>query len=312
MTAATIATGRGSRFAHVTESTWGTTPATPSFNTLRVTNSSLRPVITKATSQEFTTDRNVRHDFLTSKKAEGRVEGELIYGKWEGFLQAAMGGTWTTNVLKTGNTFRSFSIEETFELGNLNQYHRYLGCCINAFEISADPADTIKLAFDVMAREHTTATSAISGATYTAAADSRSPATTEGISGVTFGGITATPIVRSFSLRVENNLRERPVFDDARSVQFGLGMQDITGEIECYFDDRQIYEEIYTQSDASLSLTLGHTANEKYTIAIHKMSWGDGALSPRTRDNDIMVTMPFRALYAPAQSTAVTITRAVA
>jgi hypothetical protein len=308
----TIATGRGTRLALVAESVFGTTPTTPTFQNLRPTRSTLRPTIEKGESSEFTTDRNIRGTFMTGKGAEGRIEGELHYGTWDNLIQAALGGTWASNVLKIGNVIRAFTIEETYELGSLDHYHRYLGCEVDAMEFTFNANDTVRVAFDIMSREMVAAGAAIVGATYTAASTTRMPATTESIAGVTWSGVTASAIyLQSFNFKVENNLRRRPVWDDARSINFGQGMSRVTGTALVYFNDRQIYQEIAAQSAAGLEFTVGVASGSKYTFDFPALNWGDGRLTTRERDTDIMVEMPFTAIYDSTDATSLTITRAV-
>lgn len=310
MTAATIATGRGTRTAYVSQTTFNSINSAPSFQNLRPTRFSMRPNIEKGTSQEYTTDRNVRGDFMTSKGASGRLEGELHYGTWDALMAHAFYSTWTSNVLTIGSTPSFFTLEDTYELGVLDQYQRFVGCMVNGMDLTFQPNDTVRIGFDIIAREMTAGTTAITGATYTSASTSRMPATTEQITGVTFDGISFAPIVRSLSLRIENNLIKRPVFDDPRSVQFGLGMADVTGELEVYFDTYQAYQEIYTQSDARLTFVVGLETPSRYQIYIHSMKWGDGEIMPRERDNDILVRMPFRSMYGGATNGSLRITRA--
>lgn len=310
MTAATISSGRGTRTAYVSQTTFNSIVSTPAFANLRPTRFSMRPNIEKGTSQEYTTDRNVRNDFMTAKGASGRLEGELHYGTWDSLFAHSFMNSWSSNVLILGSTPSFFTLEDTYELGVLDQYQRFVGCMIDGMDLNFQPNDTVKVGFDIIAREMTAGTTAITGATYSPAPTLRMPATTESITGVTFGGISATFIVRSLSLRIANNLRKRPVFDDPRSVQFGLGMADVTGELEVYFDDYTVYQEVYTQSSATMTFVVGLSTPSRYKIELPTMKWGDGELMPRERDNDIIVRMPFRAVYGGSTDGSIKITRA--
>lgn len=313
MTAANISTGRGTRVAIISESVFGVTPDEPAYTLMRPTRSTLRGNITKGKSAEFTTDRNTRGDFMTAKGGGGRIEGELHHGSWSHLLESAFCKSWATNVLKTGQTAKSCSIEETYELGKRDEYDRFVGCMVDVFDLTMAANDTIKVGFDIMARELISGTTPVADSTYPAATSTRPPATTESISAVTWGGLTSgvAPLVISFSLKIANNLRKRPVWDDARSINFGMGMADVTGEVECYFDDYRLYQEIYTQSTASLSFKFGTGTNTKFSLSLPLMSWGDGELSPRERDGDITLRMPFTAHYETEAASSVVFNRAV-
>lgn len=78
----------------IAEVTYGTTPATPTFKTIRHTGTTLG--LTKSTmiSEELRADRQI-HDFRHgTKQTGGDVMGELSYGTYDDFLEAALCGTW--------------------------------------------------------------------------------------------------------------------------------------------------------------------------------------------------------------------------
>ena len=100
-----MALGSGSLVAtrFIAEVTFGTTPATPTMQALRLVAGaglSLKKDIYQ--SGEVRSDRykaNVRHGM---KKVEGSLNGELSVGAFDAFIEAALGGTWAD--VTTGST----------------------------------------------------------------------------------------------------------------------------------------------------------------------------------------------------------------
>lgn len=99
----------------VAESTWGTTPATPTFDAVRFTAESLNYNADFITSEEIRSDRMTPDTIQVSSQAGGDINGEWSYGTYDAFIAAALYSTWVTtgstvsaatdiSVTKTGGT----------------------------------------------------------------------------------------------------------------------------------------------------------------------------------------------------------------
>ena len=85
-------------------------------------------------SKERRSDRQVSALSYGNKSGSASIPIEWSYGSYDSFMEAVLGGTWTTNVLKIGNTARTFAVEETAtELGITEQA---LGVQFSGFSIS--------------------------------------------------------------------------------------------------------------------------------------------------------------------------------
>jgi hypothetical protein len=93
-----IADGSQHRLSYIFESTYGTTPSTPTFEPFRHTGTDLGVEKTELKSQEISSDRQygfVRHG---NKSVGNNVNFELAYGAQDDWLEAALGGTWSTKI----------------------------------------------------------------------------------------------------------------------------------------------------------------------------------------------------------------------
>lgn len=306
-----FASGAEVRVAYVAEATFGTVPATPAFKTVRATNGGLRTTKATGTSDERRADRNVSDEYMLGKDSAGSYDFELSYGTFDDFFEAALGGTWTTNVLKNGVTKKSFTIEETIELGATDAFSRFRGAMVNGFTLDITAREAITGSMDIMAVEEQLATAIVTGATYAAATTSPVLTASAHVGTVTFGAF-ASPKIRRISLDVTNNLRTRPTIGTLFSQEFGTGRFDVTGTIECYFEDQAIYTAVMNHDTAAISVTVGATTANKYTILIPKAQLGDGDRVIGGTDDDIMVAIPFRGVFDTATAASLQITRAVA
>lgn len=307
-----FASGSGVRVAAVAETVFGTTPATPSFKTLRTTSGGLRTQKTTGTSNERQADRNVRDEFQLGQDVNGSYDFELTYGSLDDILAAALMGTWATNTLKNGITPSPFTFEETYELGATDVFRRFSGCMVNTLSLAIGARAAVTGSFALLGRMEALAEAIVAGATY--AAPSTTPVSTASanVASLAVAAIDPAPKVRSLSLQLSNNLRTRPVVGSLYSEEFGAGRFDVSGTLEAYFESKALYEQVLAHGSGALSLIVGNAANSKYRFTLPKIIFGDGNVTAGGNDDDIMVSLPFRAVYDTTEACTLTIERAVA
>lgn len=304
-----IANGSERRVASIAEVTYGTTPATPTFLVKRITGGGLRNNKQTGVSDEIRADRNVSDEFMLGITGSGAYDAELSYGSHDDWIEAMLGGTWTTNVLKNGVIQRSFTIEETYELGTTDMFSRFTGCSPNSMSLSLEAGAKASMSFDWMAQKETTAAAAIASSTYTAANTKDIMTASRSVASLTILGSSYK--VSSLNLEVNNNLRERPVIGSLYSEQFGQGRCEVTGSFEVYLEAATLYDSMLAHGSGALSFTIGDTTAEKYTFSLPKIRLLDGEKNAGGNNDDVMMTIPFRALFDTSAACSIQITRAV-
>ncbi len=307
-----FASSSEARIAYVAESSFSVTPATPTFKILRTTGGGLKSAKSTKTSAELRADGNVSDEMLVGIDVTGEYPGEMSYGTFDDLLEAALMGAWTTNVLKNAMTAKSFTFEETLELGATDSFSRFGGCCINTWQMSINSRAEVTTSFAIMGKQETLANAIVSGATYTAA--NTEPVMTAGVSvaSLAVASISPTPTVRSLTLSVGRNLRTRPAVDTIYTAEFGKGRCDVTGTLEAYFESNALYQAVLDHGGGALSFTIGNATTKKYTVLIPKARFLDGARKLAGNDDDVIVSIPFRGLYDATEAASIKITRAVA
>ena len=84
------------------------------------------------------------------------------------------------------------------------------------------------------------------------------------------------------------------------------------GTIEAYFESNTLYQSVLDHGGGAVSLTAGGTANKKYTFLLPAVKFLDGAVKLGGKNDDVMVSIPFRAIYDATTAGSIKITRAVA
>ncbi|MDA8114988.1 MAG: phage tail tube protein [Acidithiobacillus sp.] len=154
MTTALAAVGANSSLAYVQETSFGVTPPSPSPKTLRaLLGSKFDLTRTTFASKEMNSARQVMALTYGNRDGKGSVPIEFSYGSYDDLLEACMGGTWTTNVLKIGNTKRSFTVEQRWPDINLSELNT--GTVITGMSLSVKPNAVVTGSFDHQFKDQT-------------------------------------------------------------------------------------------------------------------------------------------------------------
>lgn len=305
------ATGANRRVAYVAETVYGQTPATPSFKTLRTTGGGLGTNKSTATSQEIQVDRNIRDEIMTGMDVNGSFPFEMSYGSFDDILEAALFGTWSTNVLKNGIARKSFTFEQTLTVAGADNYRRFTGVMVDGLSLSISAREIVTGSMELMGVKEVLATTPVTGATYAAPASTAVMSSSASVASLAVTGLGASPAVKSLSIDIKNNLRNRPLVGDVYSDELGEGMCDVTGKMEVYFSSNALYQHVLDHDTGSVSFNLGLVAGSKYTILLPKVIFGNGEISAGGQNEDVLVSMPIRAVYDSSNACSIKITRAV-
>lgn len=307
-----IAPTSRTRVAYVAEVTPGTTPATPTFLQIRRTGGEMSTKKTTAVSDEISLDRNVRDEFQVAQDPAGGYDFELTYGTFDDIFSAALFGSWAANVLTNGSTEQSLTFEQTVDFGGGSfGYSRFPLTLIDSLALEFTARKGVTGSIKTMAKQETLATSIITGATYTAA-NTNAVQTSVSVASLAIAGLSPVPKIKSLSLNIANNLRIRDVVGSLFTDSFGSGQIDVTGSFDAYFESNALYQAVLDHGGGAISLTVGAVTAQKYTISIPVVRFLDGARKLGGKNDDVMVTVPFRAINDSGIGGSIRITRAVA
>lgn len=305
-----IASTSRSTVAYVPEVTYGTTPATPTFKKLRRTSGELGTKKTTVVSDEVQIDRNVRAEQQVAQDVSGSFDLELSYGTLDDLLEGVMLSAWSTDVLKNGTTGKSYTFEQTVDVGGSNTYSRFTGCYLDSLSLTVSSRALVKASVAIMGLKETLDTAIITGATYTAP-NTNAIETGVNVASLSVDGVSGAK-VKSVSINIKNNLRVRDTVGSLYTEEFGLGQCDVTGTVEAYFESNALYQKVLDHGVGAITFTIGSVTAKKYTVTMPICQFLDGAKKLGGKNDDVVVSIPFRAVYDSSSSASITITRAVA
>jgi len=303
-----IANGAQHSLHYIAESTYGTTPATPTWTPLPHTGTTLALSKDGIESEKLRGDRQIEDFRHGNKSIGGEVSAEMEYGAFDDILEAVMCGTWSTNVLKSGTTRRSFTLERKFADLATPEFHRYTGVEFNSLALSIAPNAMVSATFSVVGKDIALATAEVASSTYSADVgntpfDSFTGSITEG------GSSIAT--VTSLDITIENGLE--PLFSVGSDTtnRPSIGKSRVTGSLTTYFDSKALYEKFINETASEIVCTLTDTAGNDIQIDIPNVKYNSGQPDV-SGEGAVTVAMDFVALYSSSDASQLVITRTAA
>lgn len=300
--------------AVVAEVTQGATPSSPGFKLTRDIRVTGAPQRANNRSPERRADR-MAASMVTGLSTFPKAI-ELPWARdaatdilWE----SALGGAWSTDVLKNASTKKFFTLEEKYEGGSTDPYRRLLGAMCDkvdiAFRTDGNPGT---VSFALKALRETTATSAIASSTYAAPSPGYDPSSSSEITVTNLFSISS-PKVMGFQASISNNLREQWAFGSPDPFGLGFGLFDVIGQVQLYFTQLSDYSTFTTrQTGLALDFTIGSVTNYKDQLQLMNVDVWNPDVDDPGASGDHMVTLNFLAKYHASDTAAIKLTRNVA
>ncbi len=290
------------RLAVCPEAAWGTTPTTPAFQNIRFTSENLQPAKETVRSQEIRPDRNVTDEIMVGRSVSGALDFELSFGTFDDLLESLFHSEWSGDddeILVNGAGIgQSFSAERTIKLSDgSSHYSRFTGLVANSMSLSVSAGALVTGSFDMMGKFGGAGTTALTGATYTPATQSRVLNAATHFAGLTMTGLSGdTPLIQSIELNITNNLRAQRAVGSVDNVGMGAGQFEVTGTINAYFRPG-LLTAFLNHEDIGLSFTLGTAVGSSYQFTIPSLVLtGSPGGNATGNDADLMSTVAFTAV----------------
>lgn len=292
----------------VLEATYGTTPASPALSTIRHTGTTLGLAKDSLQSAELRSDRQIADFRHGAKQINGDISIELSYGSFDVILEALLGGTWTTNVLKAGTVRRSYTLERFFsdmQAADKN-YHVFKGVEFNTLALQINANAMVTGTLGVIGQSVVGQTTQLTGATFPAVSTTSPFDTFTGTIQEAGGAIA---VVTELSLNVDNGMAARFVVGSDQTIRPSIGRSNLTGQVTVYFESSTMLDKFWNETESSIQFDLTDKANNKYTVLIPRIKY-TGGKPDVANEGPITLAMPFQALLHSASSTNIQITRA--
>jgi len=290
-----MAFAQGSRtgLSYIVESTFGTTPATPTMLPIPYTSHSLDFSKTRVQGNDLLGDRIPRVDRHGNRIVGGDISADLRIGDFDDLLESAFFNTIDSNgELIAGVTPQYLTIED--RALDITQYRRFTGCAVSNMSVSVRPDQMATANFTVVGKDMTQSGTIVSGATYSAASGNEP---FDSYSGSISDGGSAIAIVTGIDFSIDNGLNPTMVIGADATPQLEYGRAVVEGTVTVYYETAALINKFINETASTLTLVLNDaTSGGTHTYDFPNIKY-NGASVPVDGTGSRIVTLPFVALY---------------
>jgi len=286
------------------------TPANPAFMLARLSSESLNFQPTTIVSPELDPSGQVRDSILTGARTTGAIELPVSrHGYFDEMLAAVMRGAWSANVLKVGSTLALYTLEKRFTnpAGGFI-YHRINDAAVASASVSISPGREITASVNYSGGTMDFVEAAIAGATYPDPGTRPLFASPE-VSEITIAGSTNALCFSDLSMEFNSNVRGIECIGTLGFKEQVLGRFEATIRGTAYFVSNDLLDYLVNQNEFAATVTIDDSQGNKYEFEFPRCRMTSGGAVAGGTNQDVVSNIALQALYDPATSTTVTITR---
>jgi len=304
----TFSQGSRTNLRYIKETTFGTTPSTPTMVEIPYTTHSLNLTKERVSGNDIQADRMPRVDRHGNRQAGGDINVYLRKGDFDPFLESALFNTFATDTLKVGTSPQYFTIEDAAL--DISQFQLFTGMAVSSMNVSLAPNQMVTTTFTMVGKDGSisgsTASTALTDITGNAPFDSYSGDLQIADVGGSLAGITT---VQGLDFTLSNSLSPTFVIGDDSAPQLEYGRAEIEGTISAYFEDASLVNRFIDETETQLEVSVDDpTGSNAYTFLFPRIKINSaeiGVEGPTSR----IINMSFIALYDSTEDSNLTITR---
>ena len=207
-------------------------------------------------------------------------------------------------------TPQSCTIETGFQ--DVDQYFSVDGLRCGSIEMEVASGSIVTGQSTFQGREtKRAAVEKLAGASYTVL---EAPATevvsaTANVGSLSVNGVEQATAIKSIQFSIDGNLRNQQAVGSKFPIGIAAGRLNLTGTIEAYFADGEMYDRFIEHQTVSLAFPIIDQDKNTYYFTIPAFKVSSDPIAPGGLDQDVMESMEFTAFRDPATSCMVQIDR---
>lgn len=296
--------GSRSSLSFVTEVTFGTTPA-GDFANLPFSTHTLNLTKDRVAGNDIQADRMPRVDRHGNRQVAGDIVVDLRDGVYDAFLESAMLGAWSTNVLKVGVTPKFFSIEDY--AADIDQARLFTGMTVSTMGVSLAPNQMVTTTFGMIGKDMTI------GATQKTQTAAANNAPFDAYSGdIAIGNVgssSAVAIVTGLDFTLNNSFAPTFVIGDSAAPSLEYGRAEVEGTLTAYFEDAALINRFLNETETELEVSVNDpTGTNAYSFLFPRIKINSADV-PVDGPTSRIINLSFVALYDATEGSNLVITR---
>lgn len=297
--------GSRSSLSYITEVTFGTTPV-GNLTELPFNTHSLDLTKERVTGNQIRKDRLPVTDRHGNRQVGGDIVVDLANGEFDPFLESALLGTFTSDVLDVGTTPKFFSIEDY--AADIDQARLFSGCTVSTMAISLAPNQMVTTTFTMVGKDMAMSAveKTITASTGEIPFDSYSGDILIGDSG---GALSSIGIITQLDFTVNNGFTPSFVIGSDTMPCLPYGMSVVEGTLTAHYEDAALINRFLNETESALQVSVDDpSGSNAYTFFFPRIKINGSAVpvgGPEIR----LIEIPFVALGDISEGTNLRITR---
>lgn len=299
------AVGSRSSLSYIEEVTFGVTPV-GNFTELPYNTHSLDLTKERVAGNQIRKDRLPVTDRHGNRQVAGDIAVDLANGEFDPFLESALLGSFTLDVLDVGTTPKYFSLEDY--AADIDQARLFSGCTVNTMAVSLAPNQMVTTTFTMVGKDmvQSGTEKTLTASSGEVPFDSYSGDILMGDSG---GLLSAIGTVTQLDFTVNNGITPSFVIgsDSVSCMPYGMSM--IEGTLTAQYEDDTLINRFLNEVESALSVSVNDpSGTNEYTFFFPRIKI-NGAAVPVGGPELRLIEIPFVALGDVSEGTNLRITR---
>lgn len=294
----------------VPETTAGETPATPEWDTLRLTTNTLTPTVNTEVSQQKGESRMTGGSIITSLDYQGELGFEFSAETFDDLLEAAFYGSWEaddpeagSDTLEVGSERHTFTVVRGYK--DIDVWTTFRGVHVGQMSLEIPEEGRVTGTFTMMGLGYEDATTdptdgdTINAATTTVAMGS---ATAVGDIEIDDQTLAGEACISALSMTVDNTMQTQRCLGKSGPGALIATRANITGSATLAWsvDSYNIWKKMLTREAIKLTFPLEDAAGNKYVFEIPECEV-DGDLPDAGNEEIVQIELNFTARNTPVK-----------
>ena len=203
------------------------------------------------------------------------------------------------NYARNGVTLTSFLIEKRFASLSPDHFVGTLGAVVNELNLTLEAQGIAQISFGFMGARQIEGNATYGDGSPTAVSTNPILNTTANVGTIRWDGATFGSNIMGVTMALNNNLRERPRIGSLYTLEHGKGTIDLTGNINCYFEDPTLLTSFIDHDSADLLLPMIDANGNLMSVHLPQIKFTSGAPPTEGINTDVMMDLEYQALLDP-------------
>ena len=206
----------------------------------------------------------------------------------------ATNGTIDGKDLINGVEQRSYEVEQAFT--DILEYFQFSGMRLGTWDVSVSAGEILNGSFSFQGTSVAAQSDDEYGTAYTSASTTPVMNATSNVGSIMKDGVALTTCIQSLNFTIDNNLRSQMCIGNKFPSGIGYGRQLITGTLNAYFENLDLYNEMLTHDDVSLEFQITDINGRSMKFEFPRVKFNSSAPSPEGIDTDVMENIEWTAI----------------